>query len=313
MSQKRKPSPPPPTAAPRKKPTRNPPPAEKERASVNELKKRIRNATRLLARDDLPADARIVQERALAGFEEEMRAEVRRRERSEMISRYHFVRFLGEFSFSCLFFGGGVWLTGAFGVDRKSATKDLNRLLREENNLLRADGARQGPGWEALGRRIHAARVSLNYTIYYPLTEKYVSLYADQQQRKKQKVRPVEGDEAISGNDDGSARLEAGTEAQRPEMWFVIERVMGEDGAEGKLEDLREGRSSPSGAGRDGGAEEKVDRSAATKAKSKRKDEAGKAGKGRKETGKENIDMRDADGPDAKASEDDASDGGFFE
>lgn len=73
-----------------------------EYPSVNELKKRIRNAKRLLSRDDLPADSRIVQERALQGFEKELQDEVRRRERREMISRYHFVRFLGMFSFLLL-------------------------------------------------------------------------------------------------------------------------------------------------------------------------------------------------------------------
>ena len=68
---------------------------EKEYPSVNELKKRIRDVRRLLNKRDLPADARIVQERALAGYEEDLAEETARRERSQMISKYHFVRFLG--------------------------------------------------------------------------------------------------------------------------------------------------------------------------------------------------------------------------
>lgn len=68
--------------------------------SVNELKRRIRDVKRLLNRADLPADARIVQERALAGYEKDLKEEVERRHRSEMIKKYHFVRFLGEFSVS---------------------------------------------------------------------------------------------------------------------------------------------------------------------------------------------------------------------
>lgn len=63
--------------------------------SVNELKRRIRDVKRLLNRLDLPADARIVQERALAGYERDLAEETARRKRSEMIKRYHFVRFLG--------------------------------------------------------------------------------------------------------------------------------------------------------------------------------------------------------------------------
>lgn len=64
--------------------------------SVNELKRRIRDVKRLLNHKELPADARIVQERALAGYEKELKEELERRKRSEMIKRYHFVRFLGE-------------------------------------------------------------------------------------------------------------------------------------------------------------------------------------------------------------------------
>lgn len=66
--------------------------------SVNELKRRIRDVKRLLARGDLPPDARIVQERALSGYEKDLEDETQKRARSQMIKKYHFVRFLGEFS-----------------------------------------------------------------------------------------------------------------------------------------------------------------------------------------------------------------------
>lgn len=78
----------------KKKPIR-PAPKEHKYPSVNELKRRIRDVKRLLNRADLPADARIVQERALAGYEKDLEEELKRRNRSEMIKKYHFVRFLG--------------------------------------------------------------------------------------------------------------------------------------------------------------------------------------------------------------------------
>lgn len=65
--------------------------------SVNELKRRIRDVKRLLSRGDLAADARIVQERALAGYKKDLEDETQRRARSQMIKKYHFVRFLGMF------------------------------------------------------------------------------------------------------------------------------------------------------------------------------------------------------------------------
>lgn len=66
--------------------------------SVNELKRRIRDVRRLLSRNDLAADTRIVQERALSGYERDLQDEMERRARSQMIKKYHFVRFLGMFS-----------------------------------------------------------------------------------------------------------------------------------------------------------------------------------------------------------------------
>ena len=71
------------------------PKPEKEYPSINDLKKRIRDVKRLLNKIDLSADARILQERALAGYEQDLADETRRRERSSLIKKYHFVRFLG--------------------------------------------------------------------------------------------------------------------------------------------------------------------------------------------------------------------------
>lgn len=68
---------------------------EKEYPSVNELKRRIRDVKRLLNKGTLPADARVVQERALAGYEQDLEDETTRRDRSQLIKKYHFVRFLG--------------------------------------------------------------------------------------------------------------------------------------------------------------------------------------------------------------------------
>lgn len=68
---------------------------EKEYPSVNDLKRRIRDVKRLLSKPGLSADARVVQERALTGYEQDLAEETARRDRSQMISRYHFVRFLG--------------------------------------------------------------------------------------------------------------------------------------------------------------------------------------------------------------------------
>lgn len=64
--------------------------------SVNDLKRRIRDVKRLLSRANLSPEARIIQERALKGYEKDLKDEQDRRQRSEMIKKYHFVRFLGK-------------------------------------------------------------------------------------------------------------------------------------------------------------------------------------------------------------------------
>ncbi|OJJ51323.1 hypothetical protein ASPZODRAFT_138428 [Penicilliopsis zonata CBS 506.65] len=177
-------------------------PQEKDTSvSINDLKRRIRDVKRLLNRRDLPADARVTQERVLKGHERELEQEMARRARSEMIRKYHFVRFL----------------------ERKTATKHLNRLLRREKE------ARSEEMKETLARRIHSARVDLNYTIYFPLQEKYVSLYPKGSETK---------DEEEEGEEEEEVEEETEKE-QKPAMWAVVEKAM----EEGTLESLRDGVS----------------------------------------------------------------------
>ncbi len=81
--------------------------------SVNRLKTKIRDLTRLLRRPDhLPADVLVVQERALAGYQHALEGIEREKRKKEMIGKYHMVRFFGlwaPFFFSLFFL---VW----FGV-----------------------------------------------------------------------------------------------------------------------------------------------------------------------------------------------------
>ncbi|CAI7587472.1 unnamed protein product [Penicillium glandicola] len=174
------------------------PKPEKEYPSINDLKKRIRDVKRLLNKMDLSADARILQERALAGYEQDLVDETTRRERSSLIKKYHFVRFL----------------------DRKTATKELNRLTRreKEEDLDSKQKAR-------LAAKIHTCRVNLNYTIYYPLTEKYISIYPNGKPDAAEPESELQKQEIKS------------TDA-KPPMWSVVEKCMEEK----TLDLLREGK-----------------------------------------------------------------------
>jgi hypothetical protein len=65
-------------------------------ASVNAIKKRIRDVTRKLEHsENLPANIRMEDERALAAYQQELTAAEAEKARQKMISRYHMVRFFG--------------------------------------------------------------------------------------------------------------------------------------------------------------------------------------------------------------------------
>ncbi|XRM38119.1 rRNA-processing protein efg1 [Aspergillus tubingensis] len=277
------------------------PKKEHKYPSVNELKKRIRDVKRLLNKTDLPADARIVQERALSGYEKELEDELKRRDRSKMIKKYHFVRFL----------------------DRKTATKDVNRLVRREKEVSSAgpdamDEKTKEKKLASLAGKLRVARVNLNYTIYYPLDEKYIALYAEQKKKVKGEGAEDGGDGADS---DGDARfgMVHATVADKPAMWHVVEKCM----KDGTLDMLRDGKLE-SGAKAGEKDRKKEERSQRGGEKAKKSQERGlsssQAGKSKDRSRKvddrkrtrgsaaEDHVMRDAGNDDGEES-----DGGFFE
>ena len=66
--------------------------------SVNPIKEKIRDLTRLLERSgNLPADVRIEKERALAGYKVDLEKAEEEKRKQDMIKRYHMVRFFGRF------------------------------------------------------------------------------------------------------------------------------------------------------------------------------------------------------------------------
>ncbi|KAL3492603.1 hypothetical protein BJX62DRAFT_104197 [Aspergillus germanicus] len=270
--------------------TRNPD-EQPAQTSINDLKRRIRDVKRLLNKPDLPADKRIIQERALKGYEKELADEEGRRERSKMIKKYHFVRFL----------------------DRKTATKELNRLTRQHDELAQSDTT-EGDAKATkkklakLAARIHNAEVNLNYTIYYPLTEKYISIYAEKKQKKKGNEQDVDEDQSAGKQDEANA--DGPGAAERAAMWRVVEKCM----EEGTLDLLREGKLNANGEKKS--KAERSDKSdtvprfdAGGKKGSKEKFDQSNVGSGKVDTRRERS-TKHAPPP---QEEDNESDGGFFE
>lgn len=110
-------------------------------------------------------------------------------------------------------------------TDRKTATKTLKKLLREKA-ALEKDEKTDKEDLERLERNIHIAEVDLNFTIYYPLMTKYVSLF------------PKKGDEQENEKNEEQKTKTITPTTEKPKMWWIVEKCM----AEGTLNDLREDR-----------------------------------------------------------------------
>ena len=66
--------------------------------SVNTIKNQIFQLNRQL-KQDLPANIRVEKERALAGYERDLELAIEEGKKEEMISKYHMVRFFGNYPF----------------------------------------------------------------------------------------------------------------------------------------------------------------------------------------------------------------------
>lgn len=135
----------------RQKPENAGPKSFKKAHPVNELKSQIRSLKRLLQRDEkLPGTVRMEKERQLQTAQRELENTQKAKQKSDMISRYHKIRFF----------------------DKQKATKRLKRARKE---LKAYEG--DGEGRERLARRIDEGEVDVNYAQYSPLDQHYVSLF----------------------------------------------------------------------------------------------------------------------------------------
>ncbi|KAI5306975.1 18S rRNA maturation protein [Ascosphaera pollenicola] len=172
------------------------------------VKDKIRDIKRLLDRSEhLPANVRVDKERELQQYESDLAEIVARKKRSVMISKYHFVRFL----------------------ERKTAMKVLNRLKKARDALKTAEGE-DAPALKELDEKIRIAQIDYNYTIYSPLTEKYLSLYPKSNESKD--------DSPESKEQKRTKEEKVLSVTEKPPLWHVVEQCMADD----KLEELREGK-----------------------------------------------------------------------
>ncbi|KAF1985245.1 hypothetical protein K402DRAFT_357762 [Aulographum hederae CBS 113979] len=169
--------------------------AKPKKFATAPLKQRIRDLQRLLAHaENLPADQRVEREREVAALRHEVAVMEVEKSRSDTISRYHMVRFF----------------------ERQKATRRLKKLAKQ------LEAATEPNERKSLERQVHIAEIDLNYTMYFPLAEAYISLYPSKSREEDGKT--VQDNEAI----DQDYRTDA-------ERWLEVEKAT----VEGTLEALR--------------------------------------------------------------------------
>lgn len=179
---------------------------ESSNHAINPIKSRIRSLERLLKhRENLPADVRLNHERELASCRYELDEAEAEKRKSDLIGKYHMVRFF----------------------DRQKATRKLKQTKRK---LAEAKGTEEEGVWR---RKVHEGEVDVNYAQYYPLDQAYSALYPTKGKKGKKAATGEDGEEAGSG-DDAKQEERQGD----PDMWKVVEICM----AQGKLDKLRNGK-----------------------------------------------------------------------
>ncbi|KAL1741748.1 hypothetical protein HDZ31DRAFT_44750 [Schizophyllum fasciatum] len=131
---------------------------------VQKIKSSLRQAKRLLQKDNITADVRNNTERRVKALEEELeKAELARKERT-FAAKYHKVKFF----------------------ERQKALRKVQQLKREVADK---------PDDTDLQSRLFERRLDLNYVLHYPKLKKYVSLYPPQKSNDADSQLPVDTSE----------------------------------------------------------------------------------------------------------------------
>lgn len=197
-------------------------------------------------------------------------------------------------------------------IDRKTATKQLRAAQRQYEKAKQQQ--KNENELAVLQKKIEKAQIDVNYTIYYPLTEKYISLYP---QDKKKEIVEGHNRNVANGDDDAEEEEEKDMETseddkpaekeegEKPPMWEIIKKCM----VDKTLDKLRDGKLN---IGFDGKPLRSVEGTAADKVV------RGTAGKEKVETGattkkEEKKRKRNEVEVEQPKDEEEDSDGGFFE
>lgn len=131
------------------------------------IKKKIRDISRLLSKDTLPADVKIANERALKTLKFELERVQKEHKTKKVVQRYHKVRFF-EKKKSIRFYKKSEKIVAELEKEIKNAAPDCDEnTLKDAKRRLKKEK-----------RIFEHCKVDLAYVLNYPREEKYISLYA---------------------------------------------------------------------------------------------------------------------------------------
>lgn len=200
----------------------------------------------------MPADVRLEKERELQGYVNDQQRIKAMREKNAVTSRYHFVRFMErkkaeklvkrlEKSFDSVMNGEDD--NGLYGVARNETTgshDDGAKKITDGQQVL-SSAERLILRQEAYKRQLHEAKVDLNYTLYAPLNQKYISLYPRTSKSRKDQEnndRLTDVWDLQEATKDIEADLLRNDYGHKPALWYAVEKAMDN----GTLAALRDGR-----------------------------------------------------------------------
>lgn len=189
--------------------------------SLHEVKRRARNIERRFAKgDDLPADVKQKFERELVQCKTQIDEITHKKRRSDMISKYHRVRFFGTFP-AQLLSPPRISVANVYRAERKKAER-LRKKLKKQ-----AEEATDPEEKASIEADLHIADVDYHYTRYFPFLERYESLY-------------TATDESKDDDAEGQPAAIRALHSERPPMWKVVEEAM--RNGQAALEELQERR-----------------------------------------------------------------------
>ena len=226
----------------------------------NNRSSRIHSLRNLLGRGGLPPNIQQDKERELASLLFDQEKDRVAKGGKKVLEKYHKVRFF----------------------ERKKAERSVKRLEKERETLQKnaaavidadrdmdlnaEDGSTQARQAQQARLReleieIHCAQVDLQYTLYSPLKEKYISLFVEDPLRitkkKKQNIPPgvkrgvyamfdAEQQKQLGHIHDEGSQIIRSAAGLKPPMWYEVERCMKDTTFTDtkKLELLRDGKLS---------------------------------------------------------------------